>query len=84
MYGVYLSIHPSETNKYAMIHKVSCSSYKMHARKGRAKQIYSFNKDAKTFRKAIFIANRFSLDWHAPIYICTKCFPMRKKIECAF
>jgi len=81
MYGIYLNIHPSVNNKYVMIHQKDCSAYKQH---GGGKQIYSFNKNAKTLREAIETASEYSLEWHAPIYICQKCFLKKSKVECLF
>lgn len=81
MYGVYLNIHPSVNNKYVMIHQIKCPSYKQH--KG-GKQIYSFNKNAGNLRAAIETASEFSLEWHAPIFLCKKCFPQKNKLECYF
>jgi hypothetical protein len=82
MYGIYLSIHPSVKNKYVMIHQKSCPSFKQH--KGTSKNIYTFNKKAKTLREAVETASEYSLEWHAPIYICSKCFPPKIKVECIF
>lgn len=81
MYGIYLSIHPSGTNKYVMIHQEWCSSFKQHKSR---KHIYSFNKKVKTLREAVETASEDSLEWHAPIYFCSKCFPPKNKIECIF
>lgn len=81
MYGVHLSIHPSGKNKYVMIHQESCKSFKQHKNR---RNIYTFNKNAKTLRKAIEMASEYSLEWHAPIYICSKCFPLKSKMECIF
>lgn len=81
MYGIYLNIHPSVNYKYVMIHQRNCSSYKQH---GGGKQIYSFNKNAKTLREAIETASEYSLEWHAPISLCKKCFRQKTTIECSF
>jgi hypothetical protein len=66
MYGVYLSIHPSVSNKYVMIHRDSCPYFKQHKDR---KNMYTFNKKAKNLRKAIERASEDSLEWHAPIYM---------------
>lgn len=81
MYGIYLNIHPSVNNKYIMIHQRNCPHYKQH--KG-GKQIYSFNKNAKTLREAIEMGSEYSLEWHAPMFLCKKCFPKKSRIDCSF
>jgi purine-nucleoside phosphorylase len=82
MYGIYLSIHPSVKNKYVMIHQESCPSFRQN--KKTAKNIYTFNKKEKTLRKAVETASEYSLEWHARIWICEKCFPRKNKVECTF
>jgi hypothetical protein len=82
MYGIHLNIHPSGgKNKYVKIHQKRCSSYKQH--KG-GQQKYSFNKNAQNMREAVETASGYSLEWHAPISFCSKCFPDKTKIECIF
>lgn len=72
-YGVYLNIHPSETNKGVTLHRLPCGHYKQHARHGKSKGMYTFNKNCKTFIEAIERATSISLEWHAPIKICKVC-----------
>jgi hypothetical protein len=69
-YGVYLNIHPSETQKGVTIHKLPCSSYKQHH--GGA-GMYTFHKNCGTFDEAIRRASEWALNWHAPIKICRRC-----------
>ena len=82
MYGIYLSIHPAE--KYVMIHQKLCPSFKQNEKVKHVKHIFTFNKKAKTLREAIETASEYSLEWHAPISFCLKCFPSKNKIECTF
>lgn len=72
-YGVFLNIHPSETGKRVMIHKLPCRHYKQHLRKGKASGVYTFHKDCKTFQEVVRRVSLWSLEWHAPIQVCKDC-----------
>ncbi len=70
-YGVFLCIHPSVKIKRVTIHKLPCSSYKQQRRTYKA--VYTFRKDCDTFNEAVQRATKWSLEWHAPIKICSRC-----------
>ena len=72
-YGVFLNIHPSETDKRVTLHKLPCGYYKQHLRRGRATNMYTFHKDCRNFEDTIRRATEWSLEWHAPIKICKGC-----------
>jgi hypothetical protein len=72
-YGVFLNIHPSGYDKRVMIHKLPCTHYKQHLKKGRATGMYTFHKDCLTFDEVIKRTSEWALDWHAPIKICKSC-----------
>ncbi|MEW6556902.1 MAG: hypothetical protein AB1349_06050 [Elusimicrobiota bacterium] len=85
MYGIYLCISPAGgKHKRVVIHKRSCNFYKCMAKKGKSKGLYSFNKYEKTLRDALNFASYCSLEWHAPIVFCKKCFKIGSSIECVF
>ncbi|UCB56479.1 MAG: hypothetical protein JSV30_04525 [Candidatus Omnitrophota bacterium] len=74
-YGVFRNIHPSETGKRVTLHKLPCHHYKQHLKKGtaKAKGMYTFHKDCRTFQEAVERASLESLEWHAPIKVCKGC-----------
>jgi hypothetical protein len=70
-YGVTLNIHPGRTVKRVVIHKLPCPYYgqKRQSRSG----VYAFRKYCETFDEAVQRASEWSLEWHAPIKICSRC-----------
>ena len=74
-YGVFLNTHPSGTQKGVTLHRLPCSHYKQHKRKGRGAGKYTFHKNSKTFDEAITRASEWALGWHAPIKVCKSCRP---------
>ena len=48
IYGAFLNIHPSATQKRITLHKLACQYYKQHLRKGtaKAKGMYTGERDA--------------------------------------
>lgn len=84
MYGIHLNITPAVTGKRVVIHQRNCNFYKMMERRGRSRSAYSFNKNSRTMHDAMDRASEWSLEWHAPIKFCEKCFPIGQRIICSF